>query len=91
LSALASRAQDDDPLGALAALAELRWEVDRCEALVVPPRERGVSWAAIATILGVSRQAVHHRYGGSRFGRGGRRRTIRRRRIIRRRSTSPPT
>lgn len=70
LSALASRADDDDPLGALAALAALRGEVDRREALVVRrARVRGISWAAIATILGVSRQAVHHKYGGSRFGR----------------------
>lgn len=70
LSALAIRADDDDPLGALSALAELRREVDRREALVVRrARVRGVSWAAIATILGVTRQAVHHKYGGSRFGR----------------------
>ena len=73
LSALASRADDDDPLGALAALAALRGEVDRREALVVRrARVRGISWAAIAAILGVSRQAVHHKYGGSRFDRGHR-------------------
>jgi hypothetical protein len=70
LSALVSQAEDDDPLRALAALAGLRREADRREALVVRrARVRGVSWAAIATILGVSRQAVHHKYGGSRFAR----------------------
>ncbi|QTE29461.1 hypothetical protein [Pengzhenrongella sicca] len=71
LSALAQRADDDDPLGALAALAELRREVDRREELAVRrARVGGVSWAAIAIMLGVSRQAVHHKYGGTRFGRG---------------------
>jgi DNA invertase Pin-like site-specific DNA recombinase len=70
LVALASRAEDDDPIRALAALAELRREVERQEALVVRrARVRGLSWAAIATLLGVSRQAVHRKYSGSRFGR----------------------
>ncbi len=70
LVTLASRAEDDDPVGALAALAELRREVDRREAVVVRrARVRGLSWAAIATLLGVSRQAVHRKYAGSRFGR----------------------
>ncbi len=65
LVTLASRAEDDDPVGALAALAELRREVDRREAVVVRrARVRGLSWAAIATLLGVSRQAVHRKYAG---------------------------
>jgi DNA-directed RNA polymerase specialized sigma24 family protein len=72
LVALASRAEDDDPIRALAALAELRRQVERQEELVVRrARVRGLSWAAIATLLGVSRQAVHRKYSGSRFGRGG--------------------
>ena len=71
LVALASRAEDDDPVRALAALAELRRQVDRQEEIVVRrARVRGLSWAAIATLLGVSRQAVHRKYAGSVFGRG---------------------
>ena len=70
LVTLASRAEDDDPIRALAALAELRRQVERQEALVVRrARVRGLSWAAIATLLGVSRQAVHRKYTGSRFAR----------------------
>ncbi|GAA1409922.1 hypothetical protein GCM10009600_29340 [Oerskovia paurometabola] len=70
MTMLVRAADDDDPLRALAALRELRSEADRREALVVRrARSRGVSWAAIATILGVSRQAVHKKYGGSRFAR----------------------
>lgn len=70
MTTLIRNAEDDDPLRALAALRDLRHEADRREALVVRrARSRGVSWAAIATILGVSRQAVHKKYGGSRFGR----------------------
>ncbi|MBM7477462.1 hypothetical protein ACFP63_12990 [Oerskovia jenensis] len=70
MTTLVHAAEDDDPLRALAALRELRHETDRRESLVVRrARARGISWAAIATILGVSRQAVHKRYGGSRFAR----------------------
>ncbi|MHA7132877.1 helix-turn-helix domain-containing protein [Oerskovia turbata] len=70
MTTLIHNAEDDDPLRALAALRDLRHEADRREALVVRrARSRGISWAAIATILGVSRQAVHKKYGGSRFGR----------------------
>ena len=43
----------------------------RTELVVRRARVRGLSWAAIATLLGVSRQAVHRKYSGSRFGRGG--------------------
>jgi DNA-directed RNA polymerase specialized sigma24 family protein len=69
LVALASRAEDDDPVRALAALAELRRQVERQEEVAVRrARLRGLSWAAIATLLGVSRQAVHRKYTGSRFG-----------------------
>src|SRR3712207_2615505 len=66
LVALASRAEDDDPIRALAALAELRRQIERQEELVVRrARVRGLSWAAIATLLGVSRQAVHRKHSGS--------------------------
>lgn len=67
MAAMAVQAEDDDPLGALQALARLRQEVDRREAVAVRrARTAGVPWAAIATMLGVSKQAVHRRYGGSR-------------------------
>jgi DNA-directed RNA polymerase specialized sigma24 family protein len=71
LAVLASRAEDDDPIRALAALAELRRQIEQQEEIVVRrARVRGLSWAAIATLLGVSRQAVHRKHSGSRFGSG---------------------
>jgi hypothetical protein len=63
-----------DPLGALAALSELRGELDRVEreqvALAI---DSGWSWAAVASALGVSRQAAHkkHRSHGKRAGAAG--------------------
>lgn len=71
MSALVAQAEDDDPLRALAATAELHRQVSRKEAVAVRrARARGASWAQIAAALGVSRQAVHRKYGGSRFDRG---------------------
>lgn len=71
MSALVSQAGDDDPLRALAAVAELHREINRTEAVVVRrARTKGASWAQIAGVLGVSRQAVHKKYGGTRFGKG---------------------
>ena len=71
MSALVQQAGDDDPLRALAAVAELHREVSRAEALVVRrARVSGASWEQIARVLGVSRQAVHKKYGGTRFSRG---------------------
>ena len=67
MAALVARAEDDDPLGALRALRSLRTEVERREAVAVRrARAAGVPWAAIAVMLGVSKQAVHRRYGGRR-------------------------
>ncbi|MFC5272884.1 helix-turn-helix domain-containing protein [Brachybacterium sacelli] len=52
-------------------MAELHGEVNRAEAVVVRrARMSGASWAQIARVLGVSRQAVHKKYGGTRFSRG---------------------
>lgn len=71
MSALVVRSGDEDPLAALAAVAELQREVHRTEAAVVRrARVSGATWEQIARSLGVTRQAVHKRYGGSRFGRG---------------------
>ncbi len=70
MSALVRQADGDNPLEALAALAELRREADRREVVAVRrARAAGVPWTGIAAMLGVSKQAVHKKYGGSRFGR----------------------
>ncbi|MEE6294680.1 hypothetical protein [Georgenia wangjunii] len=71
MSALAQAADDDgDILGALHALAGVRRAADqREEILVRRARTQGLTWAQIALMLGVSRQAVHKKYGGSRFSR----------------------
>lgn len=70
MSALVAQSGNEDPLAALTAVAELQREVSRTEGVVVRrARTAGASWAQIARALGVSRQAVHQRYGGSRFAR----------------------
>ncbi|MET1088751.1 MAG: AsnC family protein [Arthrobacter sp.] len=52
------------PAEALHAVAELQKEVNRAEsALVRSARQAGLSWEAIALCLGVSKQAVHRKYG----------------------------
>jgi hypothetical protein len=72
LMALAARADDSDPLEALRALAELRRQLDRLEAVAVRrARVRGLLWIHIAAALGVSKQAVHKKYGGRRLLPGG--------------------
>lgn len=58
---------DGDIFAALNALVRLRQEADRREALLVRrARAQGLTWAEIAFLLGVSKQAVHKKYGGSR-------------------------
>lgn len=65
---LAQRTVDDDPIEALAAVAELRKALERQEAVLVRrARTQGRSWAQIAEVLGVSRQAVHKKHGGRRL------------------------
>lgn len=52
------------PAEALQLVAELHREVGRTEAgLVRSARKAGLSWEAIAQSLGVTKQAVHRKYG----------------------------
>ncbi|HSU36328.1 MAG TPA: helix-turn-helix domain-containing protein [Propionibacteriaceae bacterium] len=61
---LAQSVGDEDPRKALQATAQLKQAADQMEALVVRrARVRGMSWSEIAGYLGVSKQAVHKRYG----------------------------
>jgi hypothetical protein len=64
LGTLAAEAGSDDPIAALRAVSRLRRELDRMEAVAVRrARNSNASWQLIALALGVSRQAVHKKYG----------------------------
>jgi hypothetical protein len=64
---LASDAGDGDPAVGLAAVAALRGLLASLEQLQVErAREQGWQWARIAGALGVSKQAVHKKYGRGR-------------------------
>lgn len=64
LHTLAGEAGADDPYVALRAIASMRSELDRIEAVAVRrARNANASWQLIALALGVSRQAVHKKYG----------------------------
>ncbi len=66
LATLAEAADSDDPIQALNAIKQLRREVDRVEAVAVHrARNANASWQLIALALGVSKQAVHKKYGRS--------------------------
>jgi DNA-directed RNA polymerase specialized sigma24 family protein len=63
-TALAAAAGDQDPRVGLHAVAALRRLLDVLErAQVRNARSAGWSWAEIANVLGVSRQAVHKKFG----------------------------
>jgi hypothetical protein len=66
LTTLAAAADSDDPIKALNAIAQMRREIDRVEAVAVRrARNANASWQFIALALGVSKQAVHKKYGRS--------------------------
>ncbi len=68
VTAVAAATGSEDPEVALAAVAALRGLVELLEALNVEnARANGWSWEAIATRLGVTKQAVHKKYAGRRF------------------------
>jgi DNA-directed RNA polymerase specialized sigma24 family protein len=70
---LVSGVSSEDPAVGLRAVASLRALLQAVEELqVANAREQGWSWQRIAAVLGVSRQAVHQKYGSGR--RRGRRR-----------------
>jgi hypothetical protein len=61
---VATAATNHDPRVGLVAVAALRELVERLEALQVDnARRHGWSWEEIGKALGVSKQAVHKKYG----------------------------
>ncbi|NUW33180.1 hypothetical protein HTZ77_17330 [Nonomuraea sp. SMC257] len=65
IAALARAADAADPIRSLTAIAELRRETARLEAVAVRrARTQGNIWTEIAAALGISKQAVHKKYGG---------------------------
>jgi hypothetical protein len=70
---LADATASQDPAVGLAAVAALRELLESLESLqVTNARDRGWSWQQIATMLGVSKQAVHKKHGDRRrLGRRG--------------------
>jgi DNA-binding NarL/FixJ family response regulator len=65
---LATAANSTDPDVGLRAVASLRLLVEELQELqIANAREHGWSWQQIASALGVSKQAVHQKYGGRRI------------------------
>ena len=66
---LVTLARGTDPEAGLAAVARLRRIVEEAEAVQVERAQgMGWSWEKIGRVLGVSRQAAHHKHGGVRLG-----------------------
>lgn len=66
MATLAGEAGSNDPIAALRAIAKLRKEIDQVEAIAVRrARNANAPWQLIALALGVSKQAVHKKYGRS--------------------------
>lgn len=64
-SELTDKAVSDDPTVGLKAVAALQRLLERLMIIQIRnARARGWSWEAIASLLGVSRQAVHKKYRG---------------------------
>lgn len=67
---LATAAGSRDPEVGLRAVASLRMLLEELEEVqVTNARHKGWSWQEIASVLGVSRQAVHKKHAGRRLGR----------------------
>jgi predicted transcriptional regulator len=61
---LVTEVNSRDPVVGLRAVASLRALLEAVEELqVINAREQGWSWQRIAAALGVSKQAVHQKYG----------------------------
>lgn len=70
---LAEAASSRDPAVGLRAVAALRRLLEQLEALQVgAARDQEWSWADIALVLGVSKQAVHKKHAGRTLLRRGR-------------------
>jgi len=65
---LATAASSRDPSVGLRAVASLRVLVEDLQELQIEnARSQGWSWEQIASVLGVSKQAVHKKYAGRRL------------------------
>lgn len=70
MDVIVDAADDGDPRGRLRAAAERRKQAEREQgAAVRRARVAGLTWAEIATHLGVSKQATHRKYRGRMPGR----------------------